>query len=278
MVGAKVFLGIAVLAAAPGMSGKIELQTWTLKAWEEYIRGADLRMEPRLDAEKPFLWTDETPDRTQRVRLGEIVVAPAVGHGTRTVPNGLIHDWIGGVFIPGATIERLFAVMHDYNRYKDFYRPVVADSKLLDCGATDQKFSMVWQRKVLFVNAAIEGEYQAHDVRVDARRGYSVTDASQVQEIEDYGHTGEHLLPPGTGNGFIWRVHSIARYEERDGGVYLELEAIALTRDIPASLRWLVNPLVNHLSVNSLTTTLGQTRDAVTYLPANRKHSHCPRR
>jgi len=278
MIGVKAFLGIAILAAAPGMSGNVELQTWTLKAWEEYIRGADSRMEARLDARKPFLWTDESPDRIQRVRLGETVVAPAVGHGTRTVPDGLIHDWIGGVFIPGATIDSLFAVMHDYNRYKDFYRPVVADSKLLDCTAADQKFSMVWQHKVLFVNAAIEGEYQAHDVGVDARRGYNVTDASQVQEIEDYGHAAEHLLPPGTGKGFIWRLHSIAKYEERDGGVYLELEAIALTRDIPVSLRWLVNPVVNHLSVNSLTTTLSQTRDAVNSLPADRKHSHCARR
>jgi hypothetical protein len=42
----------------------------------------------------------------------------------------------------------------------------------------------------------------------------------------------------------VWKrfhlaTHSIARYEERDGRVYLELQAIALTRDIPASLRWL---------------------------------------
>lgn len=59
------------------------------------------------------------------------------------------------------------------------------------------------------------------------------------------------------------RIHSIARYEERDGGVYFELEAIALTRDIPASLAWMVKPVVNHLSINSLTTTLRQTRDAV---------------
>jgi hypothetical protein len=71
------------------------------------------------------------------------------------------------------------------------------------------------------------------------------------------------LLPPGTGNGFIWRIRSVARYEERDGGVYLELEAMALTRDIPASLAWMANPIVNHLSINSLTTTLRQTRDAV---------------
>jgi len=276
MVGGKAFLGIAVLAAAPGLLSN-ELQIGTLKVWEEYIRGADLRMQTRLDAQKPFLWTDESPDRTRRVRLGETAVAPVVGHGTRNVPNGLIHDWIGGVFIPGATIESLFAVMHDYNRYKDIYRPVVADSRLLACTATDQKFSMVWQRKVLFVNAAIEGEYQARNIRVDAWRGYNVTDASQVQEIEDYGHAGEHLLPPGTGNGFIWRLHSIARYEERDGGVYLELEAIALTRDIPFSLRWLVNPVVNHLSINSLTTTLRQTRDAVNSLPAIQNHSSCGR-
>ena len=61
-------------------------------------------------------------------------------------------------------------------------------------------------------------------------------------------------------SGFIWRLHSIARYEERDGGVYLELEAIALTRDLPPSLQWLVGPVVNRLSINSLATTLHPTR------------------
>jgi hypothetical protein len=58
-------------------------------------------------------------------------------------------------------------------------------------------------------------------------------------------------------------MHSIASYEERDGGGYLELEALALTRDIPASLRALVRPAVNHLSISSLSATLRQTREAV---------------
>ncbi len=126
---------------------------------------------------------------------------------------------------------------------------------------------MVWQRRVLFLNAAMEGRYQAQDIMVNSRRGYNV-DATQVREIENYGHSGEHPLPPDTGNGFLWRIHSIARYEERDGGVYLELEAIVLARDIPVSLRWLVTPAVRRLSINSLTTTLSQTRDAVNALPA----------
>jgi hypothetical protein len=257
-----------LLAAFPGLLGAIELQSGTAKAWEDYIQRADIRVQARLDVQRPFLWTDESPDRRLRVRRGEIVVAPVVSHGTQSVPSGLIHDWIGAAFIPKATIESLFRVIHDYNRYKDFYKPAVADSKVVACTEANQEFSMIWQRRILFVNAALEGRYQAHDVAVNAQRGYNVADATQVREIEGYGHAGEYFLPPDTGSGFIWRLHSIARYEERDGGVYLELEAIALTRDIPASLKWLVSPVVRHLSVNSLSTTLRQTRDAVNSLPA----------
>ena len=91
----------------------------------------------------------------------------------------------------------------------------------------------------------------------------SVVEAVEVREIEGYGHNGERLLPPDSGNGFIWRIRSVARFEERDGGVYLELEAMALTRDVPASLAWIVNPVINDLSIRSLTTTLRQTRAAV---------------
>jgi hypothetical protein len=184
-------------------------------------------------------------------------------HGTQTVPSGLIHHWIGGVFVPGATIGSLSAVVRDYSKYKDIYKPVVVDSKVLGCTDDDQRFSMLWLHKVLFITAAIQSEYVAHDIRLDRRRGYNVADTVRVQEVEHYGRPEESLLAPGTGNGYIWRLHTMARYQERDGGVYLELEAIALTRAIPASVRWFVNPVVNHLSINSLTTTLQQTREAV---------------
>ena len=220
-------------------------------------------MQARLDGHRPFLWVDEVADRGSHLRRGEILVAPVSGRGTQTVPNGLIHDWIGAVFIPHTTVEGFLAVVNDYDRYNEFYRPAVADSKLLACTDQDHRYSMVLQRRVLFVNAAVEGQYQAHDFAVDARRGYSITATTRMQEIEDYGHTGQHLLPPGHGDGFIWRLHSIVRYQERDGGLYLEVEAIALTRDIPASLRWVVKPVVNRLSIDSLTTTLRETRDAV---------------
>jgi len=46
------------------------------------------------------------------------------------------------------------------------------------------------------------------------------------------------------GKVVIAPVVSMARLEERDGGVYLKLEALALTRNIPASVAWMVNPVV----------------------------------
>jgi hypothetical protein len=253
---------LAAAIAAPAAQA-LDLQAGTLAAWQDYVKKADLRMQDRVEGRAPFLWMEESPERAARVQRGEIVIAPVVGHGMEGVPNGLVHHWIGAVFIPGATIEGLLAVVHDYDNYERVYRPAVTSSQTLACSERSQEFQMVWQRKILFVSAAMQGRYHAHDVAIDAHRGYSVAEAVEVREIVDYRHAGQHMLPPDTGNGFLWRVRSTARFEQRDDGVYLELEAIALTRDIPPSLAWMVNPVVNKLSVGSLTTTLRQTRDSV---------------
>jgi hypothetical protein len=97
---------------------------------------------------------------------------------------------------------------------------------------------------------------------VDRRRRYGISDTTEVREIKSYGEADKRSLPAGSGSGFIWRLHSIARYEERDGGVYVEVQAVALSRDVPASLAWLVNPMVSRFSRNSLAVALRQTREA----------------
>lgn len=255
-------LAVLVAGAATRIDAA-ELQRATSDAWQEYVKRTGMRMQARLESGSPYLWMNETTERSQRVRRGEVLVAPLVGHGTEAVPGGLIHDWIGALFIPNASIADVLDVIHDYDRYKEVYKPVVTDSRLLAVGLAEQEFSMVWQRRVLFVNAALRGRYHARDVIVDRNRGYSIVEAASLQQVEDYGRPGEHDLPQDAGDGLIWRIHAISRYEERDGGVYLEIEVVALSRDIPSSLRWLVSPVVNHISVNSLTTTLQQTREAV---------------
>jgi hypothetical protein len=117
--------------------------------------------------------------------------------------------------------------------------------------------------KEVVAQTALDMEYETCYFKVDELRWYSITHTTRVQEIRHYGESNEQQLPPDHGSGYVWRLCSIARYEQRDGGTYVEVEAIALSRDIPLGLRFLVSPIVRHVSRNSILTSLQQTKDAV---------------
>ena len=53
------------------------------------------------------------------------------------------------------------------------------------------------------------------------------------------------------------------RFEEKDGGTYIECQAISLTRDVPTGLGWMVGPFVTSVPKESLTFTLGTARAAL---------------
>lgn len=239
------------------------LEPATSKAWEEYIESANLRMEQRLAPGNPFLWVDEMPDRLAAVRGGEIVVSPIGPQNPKKVPSGLIHDWIGAAFIPRVTLNDVMAVARDYARYKEIYQPTVVDSKAIATGETKDRYSLVLMNKSLFLKTAFDSDCESSYVQVDARRAYGVTRTTRVQEIEEYGSSAQRLLREGEGSGVIWRLFGITRFVERDGGVFVELEVIGLSRDIPGSLRWLVAPMVRRVSRGSLSTSLRQTETAV---------------
>ena len=122
---------------------------------------------------------------------------------------------------------------------------------------------MLLIHKSAFLKTALDADYECRYVQVDDRRIYSVSRSTRIQEVDEYGFPAQRLLQEDQGGGIIWRLFSITRYAERDGGVYLELEAIGLSRDIPASLRFLVEPVVRRLSRASLSVSLRQTEQAV---------------
>jgi hypothetical protein len=259
---AAVFL-FQLLLFAPAISRATELKDETLHAWQEYVRIANARMERRLHGDSAFLWIDEVPGRAQGVREGQIVVAPADHGSPQKVEHGLIHDWVGAVFIPQAAIEDVFAVVNDYDRYDEIYKPAVIHSKLLESFGSERKFSMVMMQRVLSVTAAVDGEYQSGCSQVDAQRWYCVSYSTWLREIKNFNQANEQELPPDHGNGYVWRLYSITRFQQQDGGVYAEVEAIGLSRDIPAEIRWLVKPIVERVSRNAVALTLEQTRDSV---------------
>src|SRR5512143_2968232 len=96
-------VAVVVIATQPDLLWG-ELQPHSLRAFEDYIRKTETRIYGQI-REQHFLWVDGSEDRLARVRLGEVITEPFDGIPEIKIPDGLIHDWIGSIFIPGATLK-----------------------------------------------------------------------------------------------------------------------------------------------------------------------------
>jgi hypothetical protein len=271
-----VTIGLMATLIFPIEANAATLKPETVIAWNDYLQMANQNLQDRVRPGGSFLWTLENAQRAAKVRSGEIVVAPAPGQDPKKVPGGLIHHWMGAMFLANVKLDDILQVTRDYDHYQEFYRPSVIESKAIAHSNSDDRFSMRLMNKTLFLKNVLAADYQVTNVRLDERRSYSISTTTRVQEIEEYGEPGEHQIAEGEGCGYIWKLYSIARLEQRDGGVYVELEAIALSRDIPVALRLVVDPIVHRVSRNSLLISLQQTEEAVDGRYANIAKSAVP--
>jgi hypothetical protein len=252
----------SIMLFAPVSTLAADLKPETVQKWEEYVKAVSARNPGYLVAGCSFLSIDDTPDRAAKLRRGDILVSPAGPHVPMPVPSGLIHDWVGDAFIPNATLSDALRVVRDYERYKNVYQPNVLDSKPTATNEWEDRFSLLLMNKSV-IRTALDGDYRSSYTRLDDRRWYSTTETTRIQEVADYGGSSQHMLPENIGTGLIWRLYSVTRFEQRDGGVYIEVETVVLSRDIPSSLHWLADPIVRRISRSALVTSLQQTQEAV---------------
>ena len=68
-------------------------------------------MQERVQSGGPFLWINENPRRSNRVRAGEILCHRRRQHNRGPSRPGLIHDWTAAAFLPNTTLNDTFAVL-----------------------------------------------------------------------------------------------------------------------------------------------------------------------
>lgn len=254
---------LVIALILPAALHAAELKPETLSAWDRYVQSADVAMRARLRPGNPFLWVDEAPERRRQLRAGEILVTSLGEQNPKQVPSGLIHHWIGAAFFPNASLDDVRGVVRNYAHYKDYFSPTVIDSRTIRQAPEAVRFSTLLMNKALFLKFAVEDEGESSYVQAGPGRWYSIATTVGVQEVDDYGQVGERRLPAGEGSGYVWRLHGITRFEEADGVVYVEIEAMALSRDIPSAVRWVVDPIVRRISEGAMVTSLRQTQGAV---------------
>ncbi len=248
----------------------LRLHSETIAVFDRYVQLTEERNEAELKRGSALLWID-TLAATQRteayaaLKRGEVQIQQlsTLENGKPMIcPGGMIPHWVGVVFIPGAKLEDVLAVLEDYDHQSTYYSPDVERSKIESrYGDHFRVFLRFRRHKVITVVLNTE-----HDVRYfhDAPgRAHSRSSAVRIAEVENPGKSDEREKQPGDDGGFLWRMETWWRMEERDGGVYVQSEAASLTRDIPTGLGWLVGPFVTSIPKETLVFTLDATRKAV---------------
>ena len=217
-----------------------------------------------------FLWVDGLPEARRlearsELQRGDVVMErletrdPA---GLTQAPGAMIHHWIGTVFIPGASLQQVLTLLQDYDHHPIYYTPEVTKSKILERTVDDFKIQYrLTQTKI--VTVVLDADFEVRYERLSAVRAQSLSHSTRIVEIEHPGGPNERSLPAGNDDGFLWRLNSYWRFSEADRGVYVQCEAISLTRDIPMGLNWLIAPFIESIPRESLEFTLRSTRAAV---------------
>jgi hypothetical protein len=264
-----------LLVSSGPISSAVTLASHTIAAFDRYVAETERAAAGSLTQDSGFLWIDAAGRERERAALrnGQLVISrleTKIAGRTIDVPDGIIHHWMGVVFVPGATLERAVALLQDYDRHAAVYPPNVARSKLLARdGDTFRMHLRFYTKKVLTV--VVNSEHEARFARPAPGRAYSRIVSTRIAEVDDPDGPAEREKPVGRDGGYLWRLNSNWRFLERDGGTYIQCESITLTRSVPFALAMIVKPFITGIPKETLTFTLERTRDTLKAAPTSRR-------
>lgn len=226
-----------------------------------YAKKVEKQLQNRWQGPEPFLAIDKTPADRVKVLQGELLIRPGSDPNPVSISKGLIHDWVGDVFIPNTTMNKVLAVLQDFNRHHEIY-PEIIQSKLVQRNGDNLTGYWRLQRRNAFVTVALDVTQDAHYEQIAPGKWICRAYASQISEVDNPGTAEERKLASGEGYGFLWRLYGYWSLEAANGGIMAESRSLSLSRDIPSALAWAIKPLIQNVPRESLESTLRNTRSA----------------
>jgi hypothetical protein len=245
------------------------LRAATVDAFGKYLAKTEADNAASL-RQGPFLWVDGLPAKERdesisKVKGGEVEMrrlsVDANGKNLN-VPDGMIHDWEGVIFVPGVKIDDVLKILQDYNHQATYYAPDVERARIESRNGEQFRVFLRFRRHKV-VTVVLDTEHNVTYFRDSPLREHSRSSAIRIAQVDNPGSSNERERTPGEDDGFLWRMETWWRLEERDGGVYVQNQAVTLTRDIPTGLGWLIEPFITKIPKETLAFTLQATRNAV---------------
>jgi hypothetical protein len=254
-------------------------------AYDAYLRTVELRLARQHQAQADFL-ASVTPGspRDRGLRGGELFLENLTP-GSSALPGALIHHWRATAFVPGATAAEFDCLLRSFSAYPRIFAPQIEQVSLL---GSSTESALITMRMVQHhgLTVVLDGTFRVTFGRRDALHKFSASASTGISEIASTGSTREHAIAPGADHGFLWRTNTFWSYEERDGGLYLQIESVSLTRSIPFGMAWVIRPYTETIPRDSLTFTLNAARRALehtghsasstTFQPHTERTRACP--
>ena len=262
-------LGLVFAVLLPPASGT-ELKPTTARAFERYVELTEARIHGEVSDPGRFLQFDSLPDAQKaellsRLRRGEVMIqsmSTKENGAPIEIPGGLVHHWLAIGFIPGASAYQALKLAQDYERFAQLYKPEVQDARVLNREGQHFRIYYRFSRHAI-ISISYNVQFDVEYFTPDNLRNYSVARALRIAEVENAGKVNEKEYPVGNDHGYMWRLNMYTRCAERDGGVYLQIEFLALSRTVPAVFAWLVNPYIHSVPQDYLKRNLETTRVAL---------------
>jgi hypothetical protein len=240
-----------------------EPSSGALSAFNSYISAVESRLAQQHRSQNGFIApvTSDVQSET-RLRQGELIIEQITPSTVADLPGAMLYHWRGTAFAPGAKVEEFERIMRDFNAYPQIFAPQVLQSKILT--QHDDHFQVIMRvRQRHVITVVMDTTYDVTFSRFDARHGYSISRSTQISEIGSPGTRHERAMSPSEEHGFLWRLYTYWSYEERDGGLYMQIESVSLTRSIPTGLGWAIGPFIQSVPRESLEFTLRSTCNAL---------------
>jgi hypothetical protein len=230
-------------------------------AFNAYVSTVESRLAQQHRSDDAFLASGPSSE-TARLRGGEYIVVRLTPAAGAEVSGSLLHHWRGTAFVPGAKAADFERLMQNFPAYPQHFSPQVLQAALIAHRGDRMQASMrVRQKHIL--TAVLDTTYDITYGQLNKQHGYSVSRSTRIAEIDSPGTGSERALNASEEHGFLWRLNTYWSYEEKDGGLYLQIEAISLTRSIPHGLGWVIRPYIESIPRESLEFTLRSTCNAL---------------
>ena len=231
-------------------------------AFDDYSRSVESRMAQQHRSPGSFLVFQHGDGQAQESRLRQgAVLVERLTPGAE-LDGALLHHWRGTAFAPGAKAADFKRLMQDFRSYPQHFAPQVIRAGVL-AQRGDQMQAWIRVRQQHIITVVMDTTYNITFSQLDAQHGYSVSQSTRIAEIAAPDTREAHALTASEEHGFLWRLNTYWSYEERDGGLYLQIESVSLTRTVPAGLGWAVRPYVESIPRESLEFTLRSACNAL---------------